>query len=170
MMKKLSMLVLTLFIFGFSFEASAVKYAVFDKVDKNMEFADVVKGNHSEFLANIEAQGAQMLALTNIPYAKHNDVIVLQTSTLREEDGALGDFGFNCSLVYKEGGSKDAKGDHFLSGVCHITRKGGDHDVQELVVIKRVPIRTLTAGHEEWVKIAEHKELGIAFYATTGHE
>ena len=169
-MKELGMVAVALLIFGFSFEASAVKYAVFDKVDKNMKFADVVKGNHSQFIANIEAQGAQMLALTNIPYAKHNDVIVLQASMLREEAGALGDFGFDCSLVYKEGESTDAKGDHFLSGVCHITRKGGDHDIQELVVIKRAPIRTLTVGHEEWIKIAEHEELGIAFYATTGSE
>ena len=169
-MKRLGMATAVLLLFGLVSEANAVKFAAFDKVDKNMEFADVVKGNHSEFLANIEAQGAQMLALTNIPYAKHNDVIVLQTSMLREEAGALGDFGFDCSLVYKEGGSTDAKGDHFLSGVCHLTRKGGGHDIQELVVIKRVPIRTLTAGHEEWVKIAEHKELGVAFYATTGRE
>ena len=169
-MKKLGMLVLALFTFGFSCEATAVKYAAFDKADKSMEFADVVKGNHSEFIASMEAQGARMLALTNIPQAKNNDVIVLQASMLREEAGALGDFGFDCSLVYKEGGSTDAKGDHFLSGICHIMRKGGEADIQELVTIKRVPIRALTAGHEEWVKIAEHKELGIAFYATTGSE
>ena len=169
-MKRLGMATAVLLLFGFVSKAYAVKFAAFEKVNTSMVFADVVKGNHSEFLANIEAQGAQVLALTNIPYAKHNDVIVLQTTTLREDAGALGDFGFDCSLVYKEGESTDAKGDHFLSGICHLVRKGGEEDTKELVVIQRAAIHKLSKGKEEWVKIAENKKLGIAFYATTGSE
>ncbi len=164
-MKRLSVVIASLLLFGFTYEVHAVNFAIFHKIDKNMKFADVVKGKHGDFLSNMEAQGAEVLSLTNIPHAMHNDVITLQTSALHDADGSLGDFGLDCHLGYKDE-SQGPRAEHYLGGICRIIRQGRGQDIREPVIIMHTPIHDSSKGVEQWVKIAEQKDLGIAFYAT----
>lgn len=71
-MYKFAVVIIGFMLLAFSYETHAVNFAVFHKVDKNMTFQDVVQGGHGAFIVNMERQGAEMLALTNIPRAMHN--------------------------------------------------------------------------------------------------
>jgi len=165
-MRRIAVFGLAMLLMGMSYESHAVNFAVFHKVDKSMEFEDIVEGSHSSFLQNMESHGAEILALTNIPHAVNNDVITLQTSALHDREGALGDFGIDCHLSYKDEINKEGENQHYLGGICKVIRQGRGHDIKNTVLMQHVNIIDSSQGFHGWIKVAEDKETGVAFYAT----
>ncbi|MDQ7001834.1 MAG: hypothetical protein Q9N02_04000 [Ghiorsea sp.] len=148
-------------------EVRSVNFAVFQKVDKSFEYDDVVEGKFSDFIAAM--QGSQILALVHTAGAIDGDVILLQTSVLRDEAGGLGDFGVDCQLSYKnESAGEDTS--FLLGGLCKIIKVGRGQNLRETLLIPPTSIPDTAQGFEGWFMLDEDKSTGIAFYANVSVE
>lgn len=143
-------------------EARNVNFAVFQKEDPGFEFEAIVEGKFSDFIAAM--QGAQLLALAHTANTIDGDVITVQTSVLRDESGALGDFGTDCQLSFKD----ESVGPDFsflLGGLCKIIRVGRGMNQRTTTIIPHTNIPDTTQGFEGWFMLEEDEKDGIAYYA-----
>jgi len=158
-------IVLLMFVLpGLSFagEIRNVNFAAFQKLDKNFEFEAIVLGKFSDFIAEME--GSQVLALAHTAGAIDGDVITLQTSVLRDEAGAFGDFGIDCQLSYKDE-SVDGESSFLIGGLCKIIRVGRGQNLKLNHVIPHTNVPDTSEGSDAWILLDEGEETGIAFYA-----
>ena len=143
-------------------EARSVNFAVFQIVDKDFEFEATVEGKFSDFIS--EMKGSQILAMVHTSGAVDGDVITMQTSVLRDNDGALGDFGVDCQLNFKDESDADDTS-YLLGGVCRIIQVGVGKDLRTVLIIPHTNIPDTTQGFEGWFMLDEDEATGIAFYA-----
>ena len=148
-------------------ESRSVNFAAFQIVDENFEFEAIVEGKFSDFIA--EMKGSQILALVHTAGAVDGDIITMQTSVLRDNDGALGDFGVDCQLNFKyEREGEDTS--YLLGGVCRIIQVGGGKDLRTVLIIPHTYIPDTSQGFEGWFMLDEDEATGIAFYANVSLE
>ncbi|MDQ6977998.1 MAG: hypothetical protein Q9M75_07785 [Ghiorsea sp.] len=148
-------------------EVRNVNFAAFQKVDKNFEYEAVVEGQFSDFIAAMK--GSQILALAHTAGAIDGDVITLQTSVLRDESGALGDFGVDCQLSYKDESTKEDTS-FLLGGLCKIIKVGRGEHLRKTLFIPHTNIPDTSQGFEGWFMLDEDENTGIAFYANVSVE
>lgn len=143
-------------------EGRNVNFAIFERTVPGFEFEAIVEGKFSDFIAAMD--GAQILALAHTANAVDGDVITIQTSVLRDESGALGDFGTDCQLSFKdESTGKDSS--YLLGGICKIIRVGRGQNKRILTVIQHTNVPDTSQGFEGWFLLDEDEKEGIAFYA-----
>ena len=148
-------------------ESRSVNFAAFQIVDENFEFEAIVEGKFSDFIA--EMKGSQILALVHTAGAVDGDIITMQTSVLRDNDGALGDYGVDCQLSFKnEQEGEDTS--YLLGGVCRIIQVGGGKDLRTVLIIPHTYIPDTSQGFEGWFMLDEDEATGIAFYANVSLE
>ncbi len=143
-------------------ETRSINFAAFQKLDKSFEFEPIVVGKFSDFI--VAMQGSQVLVLAHTSSAVDGDVITLQTSVLRDEEGAFGDFGIDCQMSFKD--ESTATDTSFLiGGLCKIIRKGRGQNLKLLAPIPHTFIPDTAQGSESWIMLYEDTKTGIAFYA-----
>ncbi len=147
---------------GFAGEIRSVNFAAFEKVDKNAEFEAVVEGKFSDFITAMK--GSQILALTHTAGAIDGDVITLQTSVLRDEAGAFGDFGIDCQLSFKDESVGNSPS-FLLGGICKVIREGRGQHLTTSHVIPHTNVPDTSQGFEGWFLLEEDKKTGVVFYA-----
>lgn len=147
---------------AFAEGARNVNFAAFQKVAPDFEFEPIVLGKFSDFIVAME--GAQILVLAHTNDAVDGDVITVQTDVLRDESGALGDFGLNCQLSFKDESTADSPS-YMLGGLCKIIRMGRGQKLNLSSVIPHTDVPDTAQGIDAWVKLHEDKQTGIAFYA-----
>jgi len=148
-------------------ESRSVNFAAFQIADENFEFEAIVEGKFSDFIA--EMKGSQILALVHSAGAVDGDIMSMQTSVLRDNDGALGDFGVDCQLNFKsEKEGEDTS--YLLGGVCRIIQVGGGKDLRTVLIIPHTYIPDTAQGFEGWFMLDEDEATGIAFYANVSLE
>jgi len=148
-------------------EVRNVNFAAFQAEDKDFEFEPVVSGTFSDFISGME--GSKILAMVHTADAVSGDVITMQTSVLRDEEGSLGDFGVDCQLSFKVDGEGDEAG-YLLGGVCRIIQVGGGKNIRTSVIIPHANIPDTSQGFEGWIMLDEDEDSGIAFYANVSVE
>ncbi len=148
-------------------ETRNVNFAAFQAVDKDFEFEPVVPGTFSDFISGMK--GSKILAMVHTADAISGDVITMQTSVLRDEEGSLGDFGVDCQLNFKVDGEGDEAG-YLLGGVCRIIQVGGGKNLRTVMVIPHANIPDTSQGFEGWIMLDEDEGSGIAFYANVSVE
>ncbi|PCI00319.1 MAG: hypothetical protein COB79_05840 [Zetaproteobacteria bacterium] len=167
MLKYLIGLLLFFPAFGYAGEARSVNFAAFQIVDKDFEFEAIVEGKFSDFIA--EMKGSQILALVHTAGAIDGDIITMQTSVLRDNDGSLGDFGVDCQLNFKDE-SEGEDTSYLLGGVCRIIQVGNGKNLRTVLIIPHTNIPDTAQGFEGWFMLDEDEATGIAFYANVSLE
>ncbi len=147
---------------GVSEEMRNVNFAAFQKVSPDFEFEAIVEGKFSDFIAAME--GSQVLALVHTTGAVDGDVITLQTSVLRDNNGQLGDFGVDCQLSFKDESVGD-ESSYLLGGICRIIQVGENKDLRTTLVIPHTNVPDTAQGFDGWFMLDEDQATGIAFYA-----
>jgi len=143
-------------------ESRNVNFAAFQKVDADFEFEPIVEGKFSDFIKAMS--GSQILALAHTKGAIDGDVVLLQTSVLRDEAGSLGDFGIDCQLSFKDE-SEGTDTSYLLGGVCKIIQVGRGKNIRETLFIPHTNIPDTSQGFEGWFMLDEDERTGVAFYA-----
>ena len=142
--------------------ARNVNFAAFQKVDKDFEFDPIVLGRFSDFIQAMK--GAQVLLLSHTADAVDGDVINIQQDVLRENKGALGDYGINCQMSFRDESTADNTS-YAVGGLCKIIQVGNGKNLKLSAVIPMTSVPDTTQGEDAWVEVYEDEKTGIAFYA-----
>jgi len=143
-------------------ESRHINFAAFQKESPNFEYEAIVLGKFSDFINAMD--GAQVLILSHMADAVDGDVINIQQDVLREENGALGDFGINCQLSFKD--ESDAESTSYaIGGICRIIQIGKGKELKLVAVIPSASLPDTAQGIDAWVELYEDEKTGIAFYA-----
>jgi len=140
-------------------EIRNINFAIFQKVDDDLEFEDIVLGKFSTFIQAMK--GSQVVLLSHSTDSIDGDIINLQQDVLREADGSLNDIGINCSLNFRDS-STEENTSFELGGMCKLL---DSLNVNVTAVIPMTSLPDTEQGIDAWVKLYEDKENGIAFYA-----
>ncbi|MDX8392354.1 MAG: hypothetical protein R8K53_07295 [Mariprofundaceae bacterium] len=143
-------------------EARHVNFAAFQKVAPDFEYEAIVLGKFSDFISAMD--GAQVLILSHTADSVDGDVINIQQDVLREENGALSDYGINCQLSFLD--ESDAESTAYaVGGICRIIQIGQGKDLKLVAVIPSASLPDTAQGIDAWVELYEDEKTGIAFYA-----
>jgi len=167
MRKLVCLLLLVLPTWAVAADVRNVNFAAFQKKAAGFEYEAVVEGKFSDFISAM--QGSQVLALVHTGGAVDGDVIILQTSVLRDEAGSFGDFGIDCQLSFKDESTADDTS-YLLGGMCKIIQVGRGQDMRKLIIIPHTNIPDTSQGFEGWFMLDEDEKTGIAFYANVSVE
>ncbi len=142
--------------------ARNVNFAVFQKLDKDFEYDPIVLGRFADFIQAMK--GAQVLLLSHTADAVNGDVINIQQDVLRENKGALGDYGINCQMSFRDESTADNTS-YAVGGLCKIIQVGNGKNLKLSAVIPMTSVPDTAQGVDAWVEVYEDEKTGIAFYA-----
>jgi len=135
-------------------------------VDKNFEFEPGVTGKFADFIQAMK--GSQILMLSHTADAVDGGVINMQQDVLRENKGALGDYGINCQMSFHDASTADTPS-YKVGGLCKIIQVGNGKNLRLSAVIPMADVPDTSQGVDVWMKIYEDKKTGIAFYANVSN-
>jgi len=148
-------------------ESRHVNFAAFEKNSPDFEYEAIVLGKFSDFISAMD--GAQVLILSHLANAVNGDVINIQQDVLRENKGALGDFGINCQMSFLDESTADATS-YAIGGLCKIIQVGHGKDLKLTAIIPAASLPDTAQGVDAWVELYEDEKTGIAFYANVGKD
>jgi hypothetical protein len=125
-----------------------------------------VTGKFADFIQAMK--GSQILMLSHTADAVDGDVINIQQDVLRENKGALGDYGINCQMSFRDASTADTPS-YKVGGLCKIIQVGNGKNLRLSAVIPMADVPDTSQGVEVWMKIYEDKKTGIAFYANVSN-
>lgn len=143
-------------------ESRHVNFAAFQKSKADFEYEAIVLGKFADFIHAMD--GAQVLLISHTADAVNGDVINIQQDVLRENKGALGDFGINCQMSFLDE-STPQNTSYAIGGLCKIIRVGNGKDIRLSAVIPMASLPDTAQGVDAWVELYEDETTGIAFYA-----
>ena len=141
--------------------ARNVNFAAFQKVNSGFEYDGLVLGKFSSFIKAMD--GAQVLLLSHTADAVNGDVINVQQDVLREDKGALGDYGINCQMSFKDESTADNTS-YAIGGLCKIIEIGNGKNLKLTAIIPMTSVPDTAQGEDVWVQLYEDEKNGIAFY------
>lgn len=149
-------------------DARHINFAAFEKKSADFEYESIVVGKFSDFIKAME--GAQVLFLSHTSDAVDGDVINIQQDVLREDKGALGDFGINCQLSFTDDSTEDNTS-YAIGGLCKIIQTGGGKNLRLNAIIPSTSLPDTAQGVDAWVEVYEDEKTGVAFYGnvSSGH-
>lgn len=139
-----------------------LNFAAFHKVAKNFAFEPGVTGKFADFIQAME--GSQILLLSHTSDAVDGDVINIQQDVLRENKGALGDYGINCQISFRDASTPDTPS-YKVGGLCKIIQVGNGKNLKLSAIIPMADVPDTSQGVDVWMKVYEDEKTGIAFYA-----
>lgn len=143
-------------------ESRHVNFAAFEKSKADFEYEAIVLGKFADFIHAMD--GAQVLLISHTADAVNGDVINIQQDVLRENKGALGDFGINCQMSFVDE-STPQNTSYAIGGLCKIIQVGNGKDIRLSAVIPMASLPDTAQGVDAWVELYEDETTGIAFYA-----